>query len=418
MTLLKVCIFTETYYPEVGGGETQSRLLAESLIAGSHSVVILTRRSRGSSARSERVGVTPVFRLPPSGSGQLKKWGLIFSSIPWLVRMRRHYDLVFVSGYRVIGISALLMCKLLGKRCILKADSQGEMSGRFFWPGLKRLGFSPAWWPFAVLLWLRNGVLRKADAFSAISDDIAVELSAAGVASSKINMIPNSVDTTRFCPADPVQKTHLRDALALSREAAVAVYTGRLVSYKGLLLLLKVWRRIRTRYASAILVLVGSGGLDIHNCEAELRAYVDAHGLGEVIRFAGSVPNVHEYLLAADLFVFPTENDAFPSSLIEAMACGLPVVTTHVGAISSIVTDGRNGLVVVPGDEQQLYQALDTLLSDSVLAARLGQAARKTVQEQYSASRVTAAYLALFRSVAHYAPDASVTSTPIDERLL
>jgi len=416
MKPLKVCIFTETYYPEVGGGETQAHLLAEGLIACGHSVIILTRRSRRPSDRFELVGVTPVFRLPPPGSGQLKKWGLIFSSIPWLVRMKRHYDVVFVSGYRIIGISAVLICKLLGKRCILKADSQGEMSGGFFLPGLRKLGISPTGWPFKVFLRLRNGVLRQADAFSAISNDIALELSAAGVSLNKIHMIPNSVDTSRFYPADPARKAYLRDMLALPQNAAVAVYTGRLVSYKGLPLLLKVWHRTHTRHANAILVLVGSGGLDIHNCEAELRAYVNAHALGQIIRFACSVPNVHEYLQAADLFVFPTENDAFPSSLIEAMACGLPVVTTHVGAISAIVTDRQNGLVVAPGDEQQLHQALDTLLSDSPLSSRLGQEARKTVQDHYSAERVTKAYLALIRSTAHPSTSSAVTSAQTEER--
>lgn len=416
MKPLKVCIFTETYHPEVGGGETQARLLAEGLSAGGHSIMILTRRSRRDSDRVELIGVTPVFRLPPPGSGQLKKWGLIFSSIPWLVRMRRHYDIVFVSGYRVIGISAVLVCKLLGKGCILKADSQGEMSGSFFEPGLRRLGISPTGWPFQVFLRLRNLVLKQADAFSAISNDIALELSAAGVASSKIHRIPNSVDTARFCPAEPAHKARLRETLALRDDVPVAVYTGRLVSYKGLPLLLNVWHQLQKRHANAILILVGSGGLDIHNCEAELRAYVSTHALGQSIRFAGSVSNVEMYLQAADLFAFPTENDAFPTSLIEAMACGLPVVTTPVGAISTIVTDQQNGLVVPPRDEQRLYQALDTLLSDSRLSSRLGQEARKTVQDRYSAARVTKAYLGLFHSIAHPPAGSPATSSSTEER--
>ena len=398
MKPLKVCVFTETFYPEIGGGETQARLLAEGLIAGGHSASLLTRRSTPASGKFEMVGVTPVFRLPPLGGGQLKKWGLVFSSIPWLVRMKRHYDVVFVSGYRIIGISTVLICKLLGKRCILKADSRGEMSGAFFWPGLSRLGFAPAWWPFRLFLWLRNGVLRRADAFSAITNDIAAELSAAGVSANKIHLIPNGVDTTRFCPADPARKARLRDILLLPQNAPIAVYTGRLVSYKGLRLLLEVWHRTHEKYPNAVLVLVGAGGLDIHNCEAELRAYVNANGLGKTVLFAGGVPNVHEYLQAADLFVFPTLNDAFPSSLIEAMACGLPVVTTSVGALGAIVTNRQNGLIIAPGDDQQLYQALDTLLSDTSLSARLGEEARKLVQENYSATKVTMSYLALFRS--------------------
>jgi glycosyltransferase involved in cell wall biosynthesis len=398
MRSFKVCIFTETYFPEIGGGETQARLLAEGLIAAGHSASVLTRRSRPQSSKFELFGATSVFRLPPRGGGQLKKWGLLISSLPWLVRMRRHYDVVFVSGYRIIGISTVLICKLLAKRCILKADSRGEMSGEFFSPGLKRLGLSPAGWAFRLFLWLRNAVLRQADAFSAITYDIAAELTTAGVAASKIHIIPNGVDTARFCPADRARKLLLRDALALPRNATVAVYTGRLVSYKGLHLLLEVWRSLSAAHPQAVLVLVGAGGLDIHNCEAELRSYVNTYGLAATVHFAGGVQNVQDYLQAADLFVFPTLNDALPSSLIEAMACGLPVISTSVGALGAVVRHQQNGLLVAPGDRPQLYQALDTLLSNSALSARLGEAARQTAQDDYSAAKVTLSYLALFRS--------------------
>jgi glycosyltransferase involved in cell wall biosynthesis len=177
----------------------------------------------------------------------------------------------------------------------------------------------------------------------------------------------------------------------------IAIYTGRLVSYKGLSLLLKVWKEICCNHKNVLLLLAGTGGLDIHNCEAELREYVRSNRLEEHIRFLGPVENVPEYLQASDLFVFPTENDAFPSSVIEAMACALPVVTTPVGAIKTLIEHERNGLLVEPGDAQQLYKALDTLVSEKELASRLGQAARQTVQEQYSTENVTSSYLCLFQ---------------------
>ena len=129
---LKICIFTETYYPVVGGGETQARLLAEGLVANGHSAILLTRRSDPALKKVERYGAIAVYRLPPAGSGQLKKWGLLFTSLPKLVQLHRHYDLIFVSGFRIVGMAAVLVSKLFGKACVLKADSQGEMSGEFF----------------------------------------------------------------------------------------------------------------------------------------------------------------------------------------------------------------------------------------------------------------------------------------------
>lgn len=400
MKQLKVCIFTETYFPVVGGGETQAQLLAEGLIANGHSAIILTRRSDKTLKKVEQVGPVQVYRLPPVSKGQLAKWGLVLSSIPALIKLHKQYDILFVSGFRIVGVTAVLVSKLMRKKCILKADSQGEMSGEFFNDGLKKLGLSPRFLPFRIFLNLRNYFLRKADAFSAISEDIAAELVSINVASHKIHLIPNAVDTCRFFPVSPEQKTELRRKLDLPQTSTIVIYTGRLVTYKGLPLLLEVWKELQRRHKHIRLLLLGSGGLDIHNCEAELRAYVKAKSLDESVSFTGNVPNVPEFLQASDIFAFPTENDAFPSSLIEAMACALPVVTTPVGAIKTIIKSEQNGIIVQPSDQQGLCQALDKLICDTTLASCLGRAARDTAQANYSAEAVLEKYLSLFRNPA------------------
>lgn len=400
MKPLRVCIFTETYYPVVGGGETQARLLAEGLIANGHSVMILTRRSDRSLKKQERYGSVTVHRLPPAGRGHLKKWGLLLSSLPALIKLHGQYDLIFVSGFRIIGITAVLASILFNKRVILKADSQGELSGDYFSNGLQKFGISRNWLPFRLFLGLRNRILKKADAFSAISTDIETEFTSNSIDTGRIHVIPNGVDTDRFFPVSLEQKTLLRNTLGLPTTAIVVVYTGRLVSYKGLPLLLEVWRELCGKRDDIRLLFLGTGGLDMHNCEAELRIFVETHGLEPYVRFTGSVQNVPEYLQASDIFAFPTEDDAFPSSLVEAMACSLPVITTPVGALKTIVKDGHNGLVVQPGDFQQLYQALDTLMTDTSLASRLGLAASKTVQSCYSSDIVTKKYLTLFHHTA------------------
>ena len=159
---MKICIFTETYYPVMGGGETQAQLLAEGLIANGHSVIVLTRRSDASLKKQERYGKVDVYRLAPVGSGQMKKWGLLFSSLPMLIKLRHQYDLIFVSGYRIIGLTAVLAGKLLRKPVVLKADSQGEMSGDFFESGLRKFGISHKSLLFRWFLGFRNMVLKQA----------------------------------------------------------------------------------------------------------------------------------------------------------------------------------------------------------------------------------------------------------------
>jgi glycosyltransferase involved in cell wall biosynthesis len=394
-----VCIFTETYYPVVGGGESQARVLAESLKANGIKVDVVTRRSHASLKKKEKFGTITVHRLPPAGGEHYKKWAMIFTSFPILIKLRRNYDLVFVSGFRVLGITAVLVSRILGRVCVLKADSLGEMSGDFFRAGLAKLGASPSSFLFRSFLWLRDKILKRADSFVAVSSEVASELICYGVNPNMIRMIPNSVDTCRFYPVNSREKQELRRKLGLSAKDTIVIFTGRLVSYKGLPLLLRVWQDIQAKHHNISLLLVGSGGLDIHNCESELKKFVVENDLQESVHFTGDVHNVHEYLQASDIFVFPTEREAFGISLVEAMACGLPVIATAAGGIKDILTHQHNGLVVEAGDFQGLYAALEYLLTDTALAVRLGKTARQSVQESYSVQIVARKYVNLFQSI-------------------
>jgi glycosyltransferase involved in cell wall biosynthesis len=397
---LKVCIFTETYFPVVGGGETQARLLGEGLSERGVKAIIVTRRSDPSLAQVERHGDVTVHRLPPTGRHHLNKWGLLFSGFPALFKLRREYDVILVSGFRVIGVPAVLVSRLLGKTCLLKADCNGEMSGEFFSGGLKKAGVRSDSRAFRAFLRLRNAVLRRADAFVAISDGIADEFSANGIEPrSKVKLIANSVDTAVFHPVSRPEAQALRQKLGLPLDKTLFVFTGRLVSYKGLPLLLEVWKRLRERHADAALLLVGGRSLDIFDCEAQLKAYVAANDLGDSVHFCGEVRNVHEYLQAADGFVFPTEQEAFPLAMIEAMACGLPVVSTAVGGLKDILVDGHNALVVTPGSGDELFDALDRVISDPACAQALGRAALATVEEGYRKETVTEQYCQLFAAI-------------------
>jgi glycosyltransferase involved in cell wall biosynthesis len=126
---------------------------------------------------------------------------------------------------------------------------------------------------------------------------------------------------------------------------------------------------------------------------------VHTKGLQHSVHFTGDVHNVHEYLQASDIFVFPTEKEAFGISLVEAMACSLPVIATPTGGIKDILVDGQNGLLVEAGSFRLLYDALDRLMTDASLAGELGNAALSTARERYSRDAVLAKYMELFSRV-------------------
>ncbi len=324
---------------------------------------------------------------------------MLITTLPALFRRRHDYDLVLVSGFRILGMPALLASRLLRKACVLKADSPGEMSGEYYAGGLSRLGLKPSFFPLRLILALRNRLFLKADSFVALSSDIRDELRSCGVPALAIRVIPNCVDTARFRGATNPEKRKLRERLGLPEDATIISYTGRLVSYKGLPLLLRVWKRLRERHPNAFLLLVGGGGLDLHDCEEELKRYAQQNALSPSVRFTGNVHNVEDYLRASDVFAFPTEIEAFGISLLEAMACELPAVSTPVGGIKDVIRHEENGLLVEPGSELQLEDALDRLLRNQGLAARLATTARATVLARYTVETVARQYGQHFREV-------------------
>ena len=395
---LRVLILTETFRPEIGGGERQAAVLGQGLLLRGHQVLLLTRRSRPGLPTDEQFDGLHVVRVGPASASRLSKWALLLTMPRALRRLRGQYDCVLVSGYRILAMPALAAARRAGVPIVLKADSLGEFSGEFFRAGLASLHLSPDSWIVRRALAWRNRALGDADAFVAIASEIHAELAAHGILPERIRSIPNGVDTRQFRPATAEERAALRGQLGLPA-GPIVTYTGRLVSYKGLGVLVDAWRVLATERPTGTLVLVGEGGGDMHDCEANLRETVARLGLEDRVRFAGAIPNVEDYLRAADIFAFPTEQEAFGLSLVEAMACGLPAVTTRVGGLADYVRDGENAAVIAPRDTEGLANAIRDLVDSPALAARLGTAARATAVRQFSEQAVAAAYEGLMREL-------------------
>lgn len=210
--------------------------------------------------------------------------------------------------------------------------------------------------------------------------------------------ITNGIDTARFSPVAAAEKQALRRRLALP-DRTLCTYTGKLNRGKGLPILLRAWRRLAERWPQLHLVLVGSGAHQFLSCEAELRRFTARHGLDDRVTFSGAASRVEEYLRASDVFVFPSESESLGISLIEAMACGLPAVTTRVGGIPDVVDDGVNGRLIEVDDEDALVAAIEELVRQPALAAQLGQAARTKVVEVFGIDAVADAHERLFRAL-------------------
>lgn len=395
----RLCYLAESFYPNIGGIETQGRLLAESLAARSLDLLVITNRVPASSECEETLFGARVVRVSPAADTPgLQRWPMMLTALVELLRRRRDYDIIFVDGFRTLGIPAVIAARLLGKKTVLKPANGGEMSGAFFDGRLRKYGLSHSHPLVGPVLRSRNAVLKKADLFLPNTTDVRDEILAAGVSPSKVVLLPNVYDPARFRPAAAEEKRAVRRRLGVDGRP-VAVFVGRLVSWKGPQLLVRIWREFSAEGNPPLLLLVGPDGNDMHNCAPVIRRYVREHGLEPHVRLTGGVDDVETYLRAADVFVFPSQGEeTATTAILEAMACGLPIVTTASPGVSDLVTD-EVGRLVEREDLTGLKSTIADLLHDPPLRARLGHAAVERADQLYSASMVHAEYVRLFREL-------------------
>jgi len=142
------------------------------------------------------------------------------------------------------------------------------------------------------------------------------------------------------------------------------------------------------------LTIVGSGP-----DETILKKMAHDLGIQDRVSFKGRQENVLGELHDTDIFVLPSLSEGMSNVLLEAMACGLPVVATNVGGNSDLIQDGHNGLLIPPRDSISLTKALLELIENEELAQRLGKQARVTVEEHYAMNHIVDSYRELYRQL-------------------
>ena len=382
----RVVWLTEAFYPPiVGGQELFASQLVHALAARGHEVSVITRQTLPAAPSSETLGAVRVRRIAPAGILKGKGWKALWPLLGFLLRLTilllrdvRRFDVVVVSGVKIIPLVVVPICLLSGKRCILRAESFFELHEAVSAESLKAMHGASGRGIGSLAGVLRRFMMRRADYVIAISAQIREQLRSRGVAQARIREIPNAVDTQKFRPVGAELKRELRTRFGLPAEKTVFVFSGRLSRAKGLPMLVEAWPEVIARHPDAFLAIVGSGKLSFDDCEAAIRDFVAANGLSESVLFAGESDRVFEYLQAADVFVFPTEYEGFSLALVEALACAMPVVVTAVGAAPDLIEDGRNGFLFEPKDPQAMLAALYRALRLREQWPQIGAAARDT----------------------------------------
>lgn len=241
--------------------------------------------------------------------------------------------------------------------------------------------------------YLQNGcriAAQQANAFTTVSSDLKdYFVRDLNISDSLIKIVLNGVDVNRFNPER--KKNSLKLMLPENFSGKILIHVGRLAEAKDHKTLLAAMKQIVQNGHDVFLFLVGDGEL-----RSALEQQISVLGLNKCVMMLGMRSDVDKLLLGADVFVMSSKREGLPMVLMEAMSCGLPVVSTDVGGISELVRDLKSGLLVEPGKPDSLAKAIERILTRPEVGGLLGEQARKIIVEKYSLEATAKSYVQLY----------------------
>lgn len=243
---------------------------------------------------------------------------------------------------------------------------------------------------------------RAVDGVAAISNRVADALIEAGVTPAQVTIIPSGVDCEHFRPASVAERDAARTRFGIQAGDFAIGSVGMLEERKGhrylIEALAKMKRTPSTIQPPRVCLIAGDGSR-----RQELIALAAKLGISTQVRFLGMVEDSRSVLDALDVFLFPSLKEGLGVALLEAMACGLPVIASAAGGVPDLVAE-NSGIVVPPGDGAPIADALSELERDPQRRAALGAAARERISENFSVAAMARKTVALYRTcLAHQA---------------
>lgn len=359
---MRICMVISTPFPPEEGIGYHVYNLSKKLIQRGHEVTVITRGG----AKTERMNLdgievlkAPFFPLYPF---HVSIHGFFLNRL--FKKIEKNFDLVHIhTPLSPIVKTTLPIVSTIHGSMIENARALEVVD-------LKSLGSKIM--TRIVSYPLVSKLIDKSDVVTTVSKSVSEELKKFyGI--NKVIVVGNGVDQVLFSP--PKQK----------KDENYVLYVGRISYGKGLFDLFEAAKQVCRKYNTKF-ILAGKGEL-----ERRLREKVNKEGLQDKFLFLGHVNRKELVRLYqnATIFVLPSHYEGLPTVLLEAMACGLPVVATDVSGNKEVVEDGKNGLLVPPKSPHMMAEAISTLIEDEELRMKLGKNARKTIEEKFTWDVVT-----------------------------
>jgi len=306
----------------------------------------------------------PSWIYPPGGNA-VNPYFLFLRLWPLALRIRKSfaYDLIDAHFAFPEGIAGGLLEKALGVPFAVTLRGSELLHAKY--PKRKRL---------------MARALCEASAVIALSDELKQFALSMGASAERVKLIPNGLESRIFYLRDRAQS---RGKHGIPAEAKIVLSAGSLIELKGHHRAAKAVASLRDRGINVDLLIAGGAGRAAVY-EGEIRAQAADLGLKEHIRFLGEVSQTElaELMSAADVLCLASSREGWPNVVLEAMACGLPVVATRVGAVADMIPSPDYGLVVPPGDAAELARSLGEALEKTWDRATISRWAHSHTWEQ------------------------------------
>lgn len=218
--------------------------------------------------------------------------------------------------------------------------------------------------------------LNNCDTVIVVSDHLKKKLISTGIYRKKIKILRNAINLNRF---KPIRNYEIRERYKITNQEILILFVGYLDTFKGVFELVEAFHKLNNKYFNLKLMFVGVGpkSSDLINKTAKL-------GLQDKILFVGNISHeyIHEYYQAADIVVLPSygEGGGPPLSILEAMACGIPVIGSNVGGIPEGIHHSVNGLITSPKNINDLAKKIEILVTNHDLRKQFGKESLRIIK--------------------------------------
>ena len=223
-----------------------------------------------------------------------------------------------------------------------------------------------------------RAVLRLSDKIIAVSDPIKKQLVKSGINGERIFVAQNAVDSIFNGALLRRYREETRHCLHIQDEDVVVGYVGRLSAEKGLKYLIKALPFLKST-SNIRLLIIGDGPE-----RGELEELATKEGIQSKVIFGGFQPDVERWIPSMDIFVLPSLTEGTPMALLEAMSFGVPVIATKVGGVPSVISDGRNGILVASADPIGLAEKIHILVENPILRKSIAVSSMDTIQKSFN----------------------------------